>query len=226
MDNQVVVIIPGYNESKNLKELFSRIKKTGNYKILFVDDGSKDDSLKIAEEEGIQTLKMETNSGKGAALRFACDYACDVMKPRYIALIDGDLQHKPSDIPRFIEQLEDVHMDVVCGYRKFSVKMPPIKAFGNRGINFLFHLLFLTTYKDVLSGYKVFRADVYESIRWKAPRYNIEVEIASLIIKNKLKYKQIPIETIYLDNNKGTTIFDGLKIGFHILKLRLGVVSL
>ena len=75
--------------------------------------------------------------------------------------------------------------------------------------------------KDSQCGYRAFTAKAYKKIRWKASDYSMESEMLAKIGKYKLSYAEVPIETIYSDKYKGTTILDGIKIIFNLLIWKL-----
>ena len=65
---------------------------------------------------------------------------------------------------------------------------------------------------DTQCGFRAFTAEAYRKIRWKSHDYSMESEMISLAGKARLRYKELPIRTVYLDNYKGTTVPDGLRI--------------
>lgn len=154
------------------------------------------------------------NLGKGAALKTGCDYAARE-GASIIVVLDADGQHEPREIPRFISELKDA--DVVFGYRRLNKKMPAVLRFGNWFINSVCGVLFGISLKDTQSGYRAFRADVYRKIRWSAVDYSMESEMIAKVGNNHLRYREIPIETIYGDRYKGTTVWDGIKIVFSMI---------
>jgi len=76
---------------------------------------------------------------------------------------------------------------------------------------------------DTQCGYRAFRTDVYKKIRWKSNDYGMESEMIANAGKNKLRFKQLSIRTIYKDAKKGTTPIDGIKIFLRMFKWRLGL---
>ena len=90
--------------------------------------------------------------------------------------------------------------------------MPAVLRFGNWFINFATKILYSMDLKDTQSGYRALTADAYKKVRWKANDYSMESEMIANAGKNHLKYKEIPIQTIYSDKYKGTTVIDGIKI--------------
>ena len=201
-------VIPARNEQKNIVET---IKKTKKYvgKVVIVDDGSTDKTRKFAEKEGITVLAHIVNLGKGAALKTGCDYAFK-NGAKHVIVLDADSQHRPEDIPRFIEKLQEY--DIVFSYRKASGKMPIVLRFGNSFISNVAKALYGIGLNDTQCGFRAFSKEAYKKIRWSASDYSMESEMISRVGKQSLKYVQIPIRTIYSDKYKGTTIIDGIKI--------------
>ena len=217
INKDVWVIIPAYNESKHISDVIQKTKKYCS-NIIVVDDGSKDKTFEIAKKTKVIVLKHIINLGKGAAVKTGCDFALKKGAKKMV-LIDSDGQHDPSEIHKFLKALDNV--DIVFGYRRFDKNMPFILKIGNNSINFVTKLLYGVDLKDTQCGYRALTAKVYKKIRWKANDYSMESEMIANIGKRHLKYKEIPIKTIYSDKYKGTTIFDGIKIVFNMFLWRL-----
>ena len=216
MEN-IWAVIPAYNEQKNIARV---IKEAKNYvdEIILVDDGSKDSTAKFGQAAGAIVLRHVVNLGKGAALKTGCDYAVK-NGAELIVVLDADAQHNPGDIPRFIEKLKKY--DIVFSYRKASKKMPFVLRFGNKFISNIVRILYNVNLTDTQSGFRAFSRETYKKIRWNAADYSMESEMISRVGKQKLKYVQIPIQTIYTDRYKGTTVLDGIKIVLNMVWWRL-----
>src|SRR3989338_8048013 len=206
--NNTWAVIPAYNEESNIAKI---IKKTKKYvdAVIVVDDGSRDKTKEVAEKANAVVLRHIVNLGKGAALKTGCDYAIK-KGARFIIALDADAQHDPNDIPRFIEKLKKC--DIVFSYRKLSRKMPLVLRFGNWFISIIVSSLYSIKLNDTQCGFRSFSKEAYKKIKWNAPDYSMESEMISRAGKQRLKYVQIPIETIYSDKYKGTTVIDGMKI--------------
>lgn len=211
------IIIAAYNESKNIGKVLAELKKE-HKNIIVIDDGSKDNTFSIAKKSGATVLKHVVNLGKGAAMKTGCDYAIK-LGADILVLMDADGQHEPKDVQKFIKAIKG--NDIVFGYRQFSKKMPFILRFGNSFINSTTTLLFGLKIRDTQSGFKAITSKVYEKIRWTSTDYAMESEIIANAGKKRLKYKEIPIETIYSDRYKGTTVLDGIKIVINMISWRL-----
>ena len=212
-----VAVIPARDESKTIGALISQIKKYVD-DIIVVDDGSRDDTSGAAEKAGAIVARHAINLGKGAALKTGCDLALK-LKAKNIIVMDADGQHKPSDIPKFIEKLKNY--DIVIGYRKYGGAMPLMFQLGNRSIELASLILFGLHVRDTQCGFRAFRTSVYPRLRWKSVDYSVESEMIAKISKKRLKFAQILIETIYGDKYKGTTIIDGMKIVFNMIRWRV-----
>lgn len=219
MEEDIWLVIPAYNESKNV---LSVIKKAKEYSknIVLVDDGSKDNTYDLIKDTGVYALKNIVNMGKGAALRTGCDFAVGKGANK-IVVMDADGQHDTSEIPLFLKGIKD--NDIVFGTRRFSKQMPIILKVGNIVINRFIRLLYGVNLKDTQCGFRAFTVEAYKKIRWKSSDYSMESEMIANAGKNKLKYIEIPIETIYSDKYKGTTIIDGFKIVLNMIRWKLGI---
>ena len=206
--NDAWIVIPAYNEAGHIRKLIERVRRYTK-KIVVVDDGSRDNTFKAANESGAIVLKHIINMGKGAALKTGCDYVLS-QGAKKIIVMDADGQHKAEDIPRFVDKLDSFSM--VFGCRRFNKNMPAIFRFGNKFINNVSKILFGINIKDTQSGYRAFLASTYRKIRWQANDYSMESEMIANIGRNHIKYTEIEIDTIYSDRYKGTTVIDGVKI--------------
>jgi len=82
-------------------------------------------------------------------------------------------------------------------------------------------LLYRINISDTQSGFRAFTAQAYRKIRWSATDYAMETEMVAKAGRERLKYKEIPIPTIYKDRYKGTTVIDGVKIFAQMVMWRL-----
>jgi len=211
------VIIPAYNEEKYLSQVIQKAKHHSS-NIVVVDDGSSDNTYNLATQTGVTVIHHATNLGKGAALKTGCDYACRKGASK-IVVLDADTQHDPDLIPEFASKLPEY--DIIFGYRQLSKNMPSILRFGNQVINSITSFLYGFQLKDTQCGYRAFTCEAYYKIRWQALDYCMESEMIARAGKHKLKYTQIPIQTIYADKYKGTTVIDGIKIVLKLITWRL-----
>ncbi len=116
------VVVPLYNEQESVTPLYVKIIDVMDaigepYEIIFVDDGSRDSTFRILSEiadddERVMVVRLRRNFGQTAALKAAFDHS----RGEIIISMDGDLQHEPAEIPRFIEKMKEGY-DIVSGWR-------------------------------------------------------------------------------------------------------------
>lgn len=118
------IVVPVYNEEKNLPELFERIQAAllpldHSWDVTFVDDGSKDNSLEVlnalqsAHPDKVRVVVFRRNYGQTAAISAGIDHS----EGEIVILMDADLQNDPADIPLLLAKLDE-GFDVVSGWRK------------------------------------------------------------------------------------------------------------
>ena len=217
MKSKVFAVIPAHNEEKHIGNVVRQTKKYVD-NVVVVDDGSKDRTKAMAEKSKAAVLRHIVNLGKGVAVKTGCDYAVN-HNADVIVIIDADAQHDPEEIPKFLQNIKKC--EVVLGYRKPNKNMPLVLRFGNWFINKIIRFLYGVKIRDSQCGYRAFTSEAYKKLRWKASDYSMESEMIAKIGKHRLPYKEIPIETIYSDKYKGTTIIDGIKIVFNLLLWKL-----
>ncbi|MFA6082424.1 MAG: glycosyltransferase family 2 protein [Patescibacteria group bacterium] len=221
---KIAVVIPAYNESKHIKALLEQMPQFINGHELcaiVVDDGSKDDTSRHAKSvKGVTVLRHVTNLGKGAAAKTGCDAACK-MKADVIVLMDGDGQHRVNDIPKMVAPVLESRSALVIGSRPRCKAMPMTMRFANWSLSFLSQMLFNIHVRDTQSGFRAFPAEIYPQIRWRSSDYGMETEMLILSTYRRIPCHEVEIDTIYLDNFKGTTVVDGLRILRTLLKWRL-----
>lgn len=212
------VVIPIFNEDAILlKKIINSIKQIlPKINIIVIDDGSSYNIENDAILKNVLYIKHEVNLGKGAALKTGAEAAIKLGAQKII-FMDGDGQHKPEDLPRFLNELNKDN-DLVFGSRIIGKEMPLIKFLGNKFLTIMINLLFNIYISDTQSGYRAFQTNIYNKIKWESANYNIETEMIAKVAKNKIKFTEIIIDTIYLDSYKGTSIFDGIIILFNLLK--------
>jgi len=217
-NNKTFVIIPAYNEEKNISRVIDGAKEyTDN--IIVVDDGSRDNTFQIAKtlNESAIVLRHKINLGKGAALKTGCEAAINLGAEKLV-LMDADGQHDPNDIPKLVDKLEKENLDIVFGARQPNENMPTMMFLGNKILTKLINFFLNIKLTDTQTGFKALTSEAYKKLRWHSSDYSVETEMIVKAGKNNLRYGEVSIQTIYKDNYKGTTCIDGIKIFFNLIK--------
>jgi len=193
------LVVPVYNEAHHLEKvvqhLFS-IKLPLESEWIFIDDKSTDGSLeilkKLAPKYHFSVIAQETNQGKGAAVIRGIEASTGEL----IMIQDADFEYHPKDIPALVQPLIDGEADVVFGsrFKKNAVQVHrTYHYFVNRFLTLvsnLFSGLYLT---DMETCYKVFRAEILQSMNLTSKRFGIEVELTAYVGKIKTRIFELPI---------------------------------
>jgi len=217
------IVIPVLNESKYIKKLLEVFPKKHIPNLIFVDDGSRDKTSKIIQDfdPKITVVRHNINLGKGRSLETGALKAIQE-KADVIIFMDGDLQHRPEDIDRFLKEFkENPKLKIVFGARSIGRHMRFAPFFGNKVLTVAINLFFKYMLNDTQCGFRAIKSDIFNEIRWTTAGYAAETEMIINAAKHKLKYTEIPIDTIYLENYKGTSFIDGIIIMFKIISWRL-----
>ena len=167
-NRELSIVIPVYNEEKNLTPLHAQLKSitetlTERCEVIFVDDGSNDDSFSILEklhrqDSHVKVIQFRKNFGKAAALSAGFAQA----RGKIIITMDADLQDDPREIPNFIHKLEESY-DLVCGWR--SKRQDPFsKILPSRVFNYLTSTLTGVKVHDFNCGFKCYRKEVVKNL--------------------------------------------------------------
>lgn len=221
------IIIPGYNEERNIASVIRDVKKLkGKFplEIIVVDDGSKDKTAQVAKKAGAdKVISYKKNKGKGGAFRVGIDAA----KGDYIVQIDADHQFQPKEIPLFIAALNEGY-DVVCGTRFDKGKVETgsvsqLNMFGNWLMSTVTAFFSGIKVTDIMAGFKGFTRDAAKKINLVTQHFGYEAEVVVKACKLNLKVKEVPIT--YTKRTFGSSsvhaIKDGIRVSYTIAKMYL-----
>ena len=206
----ISVIIPVYNEVKNINEIIKRVQTTKlATEIVIVDDGSKDGTRDILKKldgkKKVRVILHEKNQGKGAAVVTGMKAA----KGDILLIQDADLEYDPRDYPVLLKPLKEGIADVVYGSR-FLGAPHRVTMFwhqlANKLLTFMTNILYDSILTDMETGYKVFRRQVIEDMTIKAKRFNFEPEFTAKILKRKFRIYEVPISFNPRDYTEGKKI--------------------
>ena len=165
----ISVVLPVYDEEDTLHPLYDSIVEVLEdlgkpFELLFVDDGSTDASASRVEEivkrdSRAKLVRLRGHSGKSSALAAGFDQS----RGDLVLTLDTDLQDDPTEIPRFVDKLEQGY-DLVCGYKKVR-KDPLHKVISSRLFNYLVARATGVRLHDMNCGFKCFRKEVIEEIK-------------------------------------------------------------
>jgi glycosyltransferase involved in cell wall biosynthesis len=194
---RVLIVMPALNEEASVATVISQVKKSlPGMDILVVDDGSSDETSKLATAAGAQVARLSVNLGVGGAMRTGFRYAAargyDV-----VVQVDADGQHDPDEVGALLEAVEDA--DIVIGSRfagKGSYKASGPRRYAMVALAMFFTRLAKTRLTDVTSGFKAMgpRAIKLFSAYYPAEYLGDTVESLVLAVRADLQIKEIPVQ--------------------------------
>jgi glycosyltransferase involved in cell wall biosynthesis len=208
----VLVVIPAYNEEKQIGRVIRGLFENGHTNIVVVDDGSTDETAPVAKAAGAVVLQHEVNRGQGAALETGNEYARRINSD-FVVHFDADGQFNPADISAALRFMQENHLDVLFGSRFMDQrsKIPFIKKRlvlpVARWINFVFTGCFLT---DAHNGFRILNLNALRNIKITQDRMAHNTEILQEVRRHGLKYAEFPVEVSYREY--GQSALQGAKI--------------
>lgn len=215
------IVIPAYNEAKKIGFVIQSLKEHGYNNILVVDDGSLDETKKVALESGAEVINHVINRGQGAALRTGIEFIRENYNPDVIVTFDADGQHKVEDIEYFVSPIINGEADITLGSRFLNNKsnIPPLRKFTLKlGVIFT-NIISNINLTDTHNGFRALGKKAFNSIKITQRGMEHASEIIDEIKKNHLRYKEIPTEIIYSDysKSKGQKTSDFIKLGIKFI---------
>jgi glycosyltransferase involved in cell wall biosynthesis len=208
---QVGVLIPAYLEEAHIAGVVRRVLKQVN-SVLVVDDGSWDGTAACAREAGAEVVTHERNYGKGAAIktgfRILLERGCS-----YILLLDGDGQHLPEEIARFLAAGAETRAGFIVGNRMGDAeKMPPVRRMTNQGMSWLISYICGQSIPDTQCGFRMIRRDVVPLLFCESNAYEYETEMLIIASRNGHSVVSVPVSTVYAgEQSKINPVRDGVR---------------
>jgi glycosyltransferase involved in cell wall biosynthesis len=163
------VVVPLFNEQENVPQLYVKIIDAmdatgGSYEIVFVDDGSKDGTFRLlseisADDARVVVVRLRRNFGQTPALKAGFDHC----RGEIIISMDGDLQHDPGEIPRFIEKIREGY-DIVSGWRVERKDHWLMRQLPSRVANWIMAKLSRVELHDFGTTFKAYRREILSEI--------------------------------------------------------------
>ncbi len=195
-DKEILIIIPAYNEAESIGDVISSIKKTlSHVDILVVNDGSTDDTAKIAMELDVTVINHPFNLGIGATMQTGYKFA-DSKGYNIAVQVDADGQHPPEEVKNLLQPLEKKISDAVVGSRflgQGDYKPSLVRGIGMLVFSKIISTIIRERSTDTTSGFRAVNKDVIKFYVNNYPEDYPEVEALVLLHKAGFKVIEIPI---------------------------------
>jgi glycosyltransferase involved in cell wall biosynthesis len=222
---KIVVVMPAYNAAKTLRFTYADLPAGLIDQVILVDDGSSDDTVKIARELGLEVFVHNRNYGYGANQK-TCYREALKMGADIVVMVHPDYQYDPKLLPSVIQPLERGESDVVLGSRLLIGNpvrqgMPWWKYFGNRFLTGLENLVFGLKLSEYHTGYRAYRREALESVNveMNSDNFLFDQEIIAQFIASGLRISEVPVPARYFPEASSASFIQSSVYGLSILRL-------
>lgn len=221
---KALVIIPAYNEGKNLAKLFKRlIEDCPEYDVVVVNDCSSDSTHNVCKEWGVNVIDLPVNLGIGGAVQSGYRYA---QYKGYDAAVqvDGDGQHDPEYINKLFIALEK-GANLSIGSRFISgegFQSSGLRRFGIRYFSGLIYLFTGKRIKDPTSGFRACDREAIHLFAADYPRDYPEPESIVNAVRHNLKVSEVPV--IMNPRKEGKSSITNIKSIYYMVKVSLAII--
>lgn len=214
---KVTVIIPTYNEAESIGHLISRIRGLyPDFEIIVVNDGSTDETGRVAKDAGALVYSHPYNIGNGAAVKSGIRIASGDI----LVFMDGDGQHDPVEMKKMLEYFPEY--DMVVGARPRGHQASWGRALGNWAYNRFASYVAKFPVEDLTSGFRAVKSDIAHNFLYLLPNtysYPTTLTLGILRSGRSLKYVPISVEKRRKGNSKIKVFQDGIRFFLIITKI-------
>src|SRR5215468_8302886 len=192
------VVVPFFNEQENIPPLYMKLTEVMDaigepYELVFVDDGSKDNTFKVLSDiyehdRRVNLIRLRRNFGQTEALKAGFDFA----RGEVIISMDGDLQHDPEEIPKFLEKIEE-GFDLVSGWRYARRDHWLMRQIPSRVANWMMAKLSGVELHDFGTTFKAYRREIIQEIQLYGELHRF---IPALASTTGARIVEVPIENL------------------------------
>jgi glycosyltransferase involved in cell wall biosynthesis len=194
----VAAVIPAYLEEKHIADVVRRtLEQLDN--VLVVDDGSADETAVTARSAEAEVIVHPQNAGKGESIKTGLRYWLD-RSFTYVVILDGDGQHLPEEISRFLAAASSTRAELLIGSRMKDVReMPLVRRLVNRYMSNKISGLCGQAIPDTQCGFRMVHRSIIPDLLGGAERFDYETEMLIVASRKGCRIESVPITTVYSD---------------------------
>jgi glycosyltransferase involved in cell wall biosynthesis len=221
--SKVIVVMPAYNAARTLRMTYAELPHDVVDLVILVDDGSSDETIKIAKELGLELFVHNRNYGYGAnqktCYREALRAGADI-----VVMVHPDYQYDPTLVPEVIRPIQEAKADVVLGSRLLGGQpmkqgMPWWKYVSNRFLTWMENVTFGLRLAEYHTGYRAYRREALETANFQmnSDNFVFDQEIIAQFVEAKLRIDEVPVPTRYFPQASSASFIQSTVYGLSIL---------
>ncbi len=233
---RVLAASPCFNEQNFIGDVVTRARKYVD-QVIVIDDGSTDDTAKVAQAAGAEVIRHEARKGAGAATKSGFQ-AAKRSNADILVTLDGDGQHNPEDIPKLLAPIRSNEADLVIGSRFLpptqqtqqtlrtqgtpQTPIPRYRKFGINVITWLYNLGSEVKVSDSQSCFRAHSRRLIDAINITEDGFGFSVQVLIQVRRKSFTIKEVPISCLYHPQGSSLNpVVHGLGVAFTVIKLRL-----
>lgn len=239
---KVLAVIPCFNEQQFIGGVVSKARRYVD-QVIVIDDGSTDDTARVAQAAGAEVIRHETRKGAGAATKSGFQAAKE-SNTDILVTLDGDGQHNPDDIPKLLAPILNNEADLVIGSRflplstldsglgtpnsqlstrnsQLGTPIPRYRKFGIDVITWLYNLGFKIKVSDSQSCFRAHNRRLIDAINITEDGFGFSVQVLIQVRRKGFAIKEVPISCPYHPQGSSLNpVVHGVGVAFTVIKLR------
>jgi len=220
---KVIVVMPAYNAARTLRMTYAELPHDVVDLVILVDDGSSDETIKIAKELGLELFVHNRNYGYGANQK-TCYREALRAEADIIVMVHPDYQYDPTLVPNVIKPILDGQADIVLGSRllgghPMKQGMPWWKYVANRSLTWIENVSFGLNLAEYHTGYRAYRREALETANFEmnSDNFVFDQEIVAQFVQAKLRIDEVPVPTRYFPQASSASFVQSSVYGLSIL---------
>lgn len=217
-DPKVVIVMPAYNAAKTVKDTYEEIPTKFRRNIILVDDGSKDNTVEVAKNLGIEVFTHPNNLGYGGNQK-TCYWEALKLNPDIVVMLHPDYQYDARLIEELVKPISDGRYDFMFGSRiqsrqmALSGGMPKVKYYVNRIVCILENVLLDVNFTEHFSGFRAYSTKLLETVPFQrfSNDFVFDQQMVISALSSGFRIGEIPIPTRYHEKASSIQFIKGTK---------------
>jgi glycosyltransferase involved in cell wall biosynthesis len=217
--------MPAYNAGRTLRLTYEELPRDQVDVVILVDDGSTDETLKVAKDLDLEIFVHDRNYGYGANQK-TCYREALKTEAQVIVMVHPDYQYDPTLLPSLVDPIARGEADVVLGSRLLGESplkggMPWWKYLANRALTRLENLVFGLSLSEYHTGYRSYRREVLEVVNFSmnSDKFVFDQEILAQAVAAGFRISEVPVPTRYFREASSASFLASCRYGLEILWL-------